>query len=132
MGCDLTSLEGAPQEIKYFNCSNNRLSSFEHFPKRVYHIDFSENNFSTFHNIHKYILEAERLSFNANGVSSSILGLLLISKLNSIFYNNSQNEDMVKAMSILRKYLPNNNGRQTVIDCQKELIEAGLQEFAKL
>jgi hypothetical protein len=61
-----------------------------------------------------------------NPIKSHVLGLLMIEGCSSVELYNK------KVESILNKYLPTTKSRQAVIECQKELIEAGLEEYAKL
>ena len=55
-----------------------------------------------------------------------MLGVLLIEGCNRLFIDDKKIEDIVN------KYLPNHRGFSAVIECQSELLDAGLDEFAKL
>jgi hypothetical protein len=70
-------------------------------------------------------------------IKSNVLGLLLIEGVKSVKLQSSNVDvkhgvDLDAVEVILNKYLPNTRGRQAIIECQKELIEAGLEEYAKL
>ena len=82
---------------------------------------------TSFAGIHKRAKSINGVIYAARTpLTSSILGVLLIDQCTAISIDN------VEVESIVNKYLPNTRGRSAVIDCQKELIEAGLEEYAKL
>ena len=95
--------------IEYFSCSNNKLESL--------------------HNVHKII---KKISGNGtfyvdgNPIVECILGVLLIEGCTILRIDNKQVRD------IIDKYLPNHRGFSAVIECQSELLDAGLDEYAKL
>jgi hypothetical protein len=100
----LTSLEGAPEEINgAFNCHDNKLTSLK--------------------DIHKQIKKIDGIFFaNTNPIKSHILGLLLIKGITKVKLDNKEVED------IINKYL----GIGDIFSAQEELIDAGLEEYAKL
>lgn len=67
------------------------------------------------------------LNINNNPIESSVLGVLLIPGLKKFEMDNNLNVE-----KILNKYLPNTRGKEAVVDCQNELIDAGLDDFAQL
>lgn len=89
---------------------------------------------TSLHDIHKHVKNVEVLAIDESAkessVKDSILGLLLISGLKHVYFNDTAGDDFVTAMEILRKYL--GKGREVLFDCQQELIDAGLVDFAKL
>jgi hypothetical protein len=101
-------LEHCPTSVSgNFSCDYNKLTSLQ--------------------NIHKHLKKMSGIFYaKSNPIKSHILGLLLIEGCSSIKLDNK------KVESIINKYLPNTRGRQAVIECQRELIEAGLEEYAKL
>ena len=123
---NLTSLEGAPSAVKgNFSCSNNKLTSLEGAPS-VVKGDFScfYNNLTSLAGIHKIIKEIHGCAdFEKNPIKSSVLGLMRIKGLTKVYLDNKQVED------ILNKYL---EGDRDIIKCQSELLDAGLEEYAKL
>lgn len=147
-GCDsnkLTSLEHCPMHVHSFTCSYNKLKSLEHCPSStrgdfycndnrltsLEHCamtiggDFfcDHNNLTSLHDIHKQIKEINDFAdFYHNPIKSSALGLLKIKKLKEV---NLDNEEV---QNIINKYLPEGD----IIECQRELIEAGFEEYAKL
>ena len=143
----LTSLEGAPQHVGVmFYCSNNNLTSLEGAPKRVDRsFNCSDNNLTSLENIHLQIKHIGGiLGFSKNPIKSNVLGVLLIGcdprsfqpvpggkAPLSISLDNEQVE------GILDKYLEKiNKGeltpKEAVLQCQNELIDANLDEYAEL
>jgi len=62
------------------------------------------------------------MNFEDNPIKSSVLGLVKIKGLTNVIFDNKKLE------KIMNKYLPLGD----IFDCQEELIEAGLEEFAEL
>jgi len=62
------------------------------------------------------------MDFSFNPIKSSVLGLVKIKGLTEVMFVNKKLE------KIMNKYLPLGD----IFDCQEELIEAGLEEFAEL
>lgn len=128
-GRGLTSLKGAPREIvgsfRVYGC---KLTSFEHAPEKVTgDVNLSRNKFTSLHNIHKYFKEiGDKLYAEDMDIKDSVLGVLLIKNLQSISLDNNE------VARIVNRYLPNSRGKNAVIDCQEELIDAGFEEYAKL
>ena len=122
---NLTSLEGAPSAVKgNFNCAANNLTSLEGAPS-VVNNDFScdNNKLTSLAGIHKIIKEIHGYAdFENNPIKSSVLGLMRIKGLTRVFLDNKQ------VMYILNKYLA---GDRDIIKCQSELLDAGLEEYAK-
>ena len=123
---NLTSLEGAPSAVKGdFYCSYNNLTSLEGAPSVVKGVfSCSNNKLTSLAGIHKIIKEIHGAAyFRSNPIKSSVLGLMRIKGLTKVFLDNKQ------VMGILNKYL---KGDRDIIKCQSELLDAGLEEFAKL
>ena len=122
---NLTSLEGAPSVVNNdFSCDNNKLTSLEGAPS-VVNNDFYcfSNNLTSLAGIHKIIKEIHGCAnFESNPIKSSVLGLMRIKGLTRVFLDNKQ------VMYILNKYLA---GDRDIIKCQSELLDAGLEEYAK-
>ena len=114
--CGLTSLEGVASEIKG-------------------ELDLSHNALTSLQGIHKLFKGGSLdgvISLDWCPIKSHILGLMLIPKLRGA-YNESGGanpNDFSKAIVIVDKHLKSKE--RDVIDCQQELIEAGLKEFAQL
>ena len=122
----LTSLEGAPSVVKGdFYCSYNKLTSLEGAPSAVNgNFSCSNNNLTSLAGIHKIIKEIHGFAnFYDNLIKSNVLGLMRIKGLTRVILDNKQ------VQNILNKYL---RGDRDIIKCQSELLDAGLEEYAKL
>ena len=137
----LESLEHGPTSVGgSYDVSNTGISSLDGFPAHVGSIlDFSEcHHLHSLHDIHRHTKNARVVKFNARelknserDVLESVLGLILIEGLEriEIYYgNSSRTQDPLH--DILNSHL--GRGRSGLIDCQNELLDAGLDEFAKL
>ncbi len=123
----LTSLNGIPNQIDdSLIVTNNDLSSFESFPKIINgDLSISKNKFTSFKDISKHITTINgRLSYNGNSIKSNFLSLLRIKGLKQISGGNEYQE----VDRIINKYLPEGD----ILECQSELMDAGLEEYAKL
>ena len=129
----LTSFEFMPKEIDgEVNCHNNQFTSLEHCPNKINgEFDCHKNKITSLQGIHKLFeggyIKGE-FDLNSNPITSHVLGLLLIPELPSVLYFEG-NKDCIAAIKIINKHLA---GDRDVIDCQQELIEAGLKQFAQL
>lgn len=154
----LTSLEGAPKEVKFFTLSESpSITSLKHSPEKcdtymLYNVSgitslegisqsinqlsiFESKNLTSLHNIHKQIKRIDgEMYLSASFLKSHILGILLIPGLTelSVVNTSSKNPKLVEAAKIINKYLPNDRGNDAVVDCQNELLDAGLEDFAQL
>lgn len=126
----LKSLIGAPKEIiGGFYCSYNpNLESLEGAPKTVTgNFGFEGNpKITSLKNIHKQIthLGGKFIAPDAP-IKSNVLGLLL-NGCTEVTLDNKEVEE------ILNRYLPNTRGNKAVIECQSELLDADLEDFAEL
>lgn len=124
----LTSIIGGPVEVDSdFHCGFNKLKTLDGAPKVVKR-DFLcySNDLSSLRNIHKIITRIDGcFDCEGNLISSHVLGLLLITGLTEI--RSTENLMWIK---ILNRYV--GRGKAGLIECQNELIEAGLEEFAQL
>ncbi len=123
----LTTLEGGPSKVdgNYMAYSNKLLTSLEGGPSYVgERLELSFCGLTSLHNIHKIINHiGDGADFTKNPIKSHVLGLLLIDGLEQVWFNNK------KVQSIINKHL---KGDRDVFECQEELIEAGLDEYAQL
>jgi hypothetical protein len=122
---NLTSLKHSPNVIfGEFNCENNYINSFAGAPQRI-NGDFlaCDNSIKSLKDIHKHIKELNGIFDLAfNPIESHVLGLLLIEGITEVILDNKEVEAIVK------KYL----GTRDVFSAQEELIDARLEEYAKL
>ena len=108
-----------------FYCSNNKLTSLEGVPSVVKgNFSCPYNKLTSLAGIHKIIKEIHGYAtFDNNPIKSNVLGLMRIKGLTKVYLDNKQ------VMDILNKYL---TGDRDIIRCQSELLDAGLEEYAKL
>ena len=123
---DLTSLKGAPISVYgNFDAACNVITSLDGIPSFIDgHAYMFNNKIASLHNIHKQIKHLNGY-FNAksNPITSHVLGLLLIDGLKGVWMDHLQVE------TILNDHI---QGDRDIFACQEELIEAGLEDFAKL
>lgn len=132
----LISLEGGPKEVGGdFRCLNNpKLISLKGAPKEVGQGgkggDFwctAIPKITSLKDIHKQVTNLNGKFYATNTpIKSHVLGLLLIKGCIGVKLDNKEVE------AILNKYLPNTRGNKAVIDCQSELLDADLDDFAEL
>lgn len=105
----VTSLEGAPRHIGgSLHCGNTELTSL--------------------HNIHKHIDLIGGELYLPITIASHVLGVMKIKELQRIIIVDNQAKQTPLEV-IINKHL---QGDRNIHDCQEELLEAGLTEFAKL
>lgn len=122
----LTSLEGAPETItRDFFCHHNALTSLNGAPKYIkFSLDANSNALTSLEGIHKQIKSiGSGAYFEKNPIKSHVLGLLLIEDLKFVEFDNKP------LQNIINKYLKNG---KDVFECQNELMDAGLEDFAQL
>ena len=126
-GKGLKSLNGCPSTINYgFDCSNNKLESLEGAPSVVNGYFYCHNNkLTSLAGINKIVKEINGAAyFRNNPITSNVLGLLRIKGLTEVRLDNRRVE------KILNKHLA--RGDRDIIKCQSELLDTGLEEYAKL
>jgi len=125
----LTSLEGAPSSVDgYFYCFDNKLTSLEGAPSSVGgDFDCYQNQLTTLTGIHK-ILKQMNGTFYAddNPIKSNVIGLLLVKGCKEVELDNKQVEE------IMNRHLKSPFGNLRVLECQSEMLDADLGEWAKL
>lgn len=120
---DTSKLSHTFSKIEYY--AGKDVSSFDGFPKIIKSsLVFGKDcNLVSLKGIHKHISEISgSISIFTPKVQSHFLGILKIKGCKSILIDNKAVEN------IINKYLPEGD----ILDCQDELIEAGLEEYAKL
>ena len=123
----LTSLEGAPSEVDGdFNCSRNELTSLKGAPSEVGgSFVCYRNQLTSLKDIHKQIHRIDGyLDVSGCPIKSHVLGVLKIKDLKEIKIGNKQ------VQTILNKYLPVESASD-IVDCQEELFQADLDEYAQ-
>lgn len=143
----LNSLKGAPKEVRgHFIASFNSLFSLESAPKKVHGMfQVSVNQLTSLKGIHKLVEEIRGPFYASNNpLKSHVLGLLYIKGCTNVKLTDTLNRQSAGASSgnpeslkleqvthILNKYLPS-KGHSSIIDCQSDLLDAGLDAFAQL
>jgi hypothetical protein len=125
----LTSLEGAPASVGVdFYCSYNQLTSLEGAPASVGgYFNCSSNQLTSLEGIHK-ILKMMNGTFYVlnNPIKSNVIGLLLVKGCKKVELDNTQVEE------IMNRHLQSPFGHKRVLECQSEMLDAGLGDWAKL
>lgn len=121
-----------------FFCNAGKLTSFEGAPEHVVgSVYIVCNKIPSFHNVHKQFKRIDgtlNLIFTKQAeLKNSILGFLMIEGLKDIVIakNNNRRGPLWDAFKILEKHFENKS-KETIFECQQEMIDAGLEEFAKL
>ena len=112
----------------YFNCFNNQLTSLEGAPSSVDgNFNCSNNQLTSLTGIHK-ILKQMNGTFYAddNPIKSNVIGLLLVKGCKEVELDNKQVEE------IMNRHLKSPFGNLRVLECQSEMLDADLGEWAKL
>jgi len=126
---NLTSLEGAPSSVGGdFNCSSNNFTSLEGAPSSVGgYFNCSVNKLTSLTGIHKILKQMDG-SFYANGnpLKSNVIGILLVKGCKEVELNNKQVEE------IMNRHLKSPFGHLRVLECQSEMLDAGLGDWAEL
>jgi hypothetical protein len=121
---ELESLEGSPETVGIdFYCQANKLKSLVGITKKVKDLCVNGNQLTNLHNIHKMVDIDGAADFLANPITSHVLGLLMMPKLEEVYLDN------VKVLRIINKHI---KGDKDIFACQEELIEAGLDDYAQL
>ena len=124
---ELTSLTGAPSHVGgHFYCYYNELASLAGAPSHVGSAFYCYNNeLASLKDVYKHVTEIKGIFYAVNNpIKSHVLGLLLIKGVTEVRLDNRQ------VGEILNRHL--GKGRAGMLMAQEELIEAGLEEYAKL
>ena len=119
---ELTTLSGSPEKTHGFFCSKNQLKSLEGGPLEVTkEFNCRENPLTSLKGMPERVGEIFILGWNDN------LPLLSLLKYNrvSVHFNNTVDD-------ILEKYVGKKPLRPAIIQCQKDLIDAGFKGNALL
>ena len=125
----LTSLKGAPSSVGGdFSCFNNNLTTLEGAPSSIGgSFDCSINQLTSLKDINRQLKKMNGTFYtNENLITSHVIGLLLIPGCKEVRLDNKQVQD------IMNKHLESPFGNRRFLDCQSELLDAGLDEWAKL
>jgi len=125
----LTSLEGAPASVGgYFSCTNNYLTSLEGAPSSVGdYFNCYNNKLTSLTGIHKILKQMNGTFYvYGNTLKSNIIGLLLVKGCKNVILDNKQVEE------IMNRHLKSPFGNLRVLECQSEMLDANLGEWAEL
>jgi hypothetical protein len=126
---NLTSLVGAPSSVGgYFGCANNKLTSLEGAPSSVSgNFYCSHNKLTSLKGIEKILKKMDGIFYAyGNPLESHVIGLLLVPGCKEVKIDN------IQVQEILNRHLQSPFGNKRVIECQSELLDSGLDDFAKL
>lgn len=111
---------------------NKELKSIEGFPSKAKAIDISNTGITSLVGISDIVQETTIFYMQNTNVTEGGMGLILIKNLIHIEYGKLYStiaKGKADPFEIIEKYL----GRpDDIFDCQNELIEAGLEEYAQL
>ena len=125
----LTSLKGAPTSVGGdFSCSYNQLTSLEGAPSSVgCNFDCYNNQLASLTGIHKILKQINGTFYAINNpLKSNVIGLLLVKGCKEVQLDNKQVEE------IMNRYLKSPFGNKRVIECQSEMLDADIGEWAEL
>ena len=131
-GCSanqLISLEFCPKEVGGdFSCSGNKLTSLKGAPSSVSgYFNCYDNQLTSLADIHKCLKKMNGGFYaHKNPLKSNVIGLMLVVGCNEVQLDN------VEVMNIMNKHFKSPFGHLRLLECQSELLEAGLEEYAKL
>lgn len=119
----ITSLVGGPRRVGGdYICHNTHITSLEGVARIIGgELNFIETPVTSLAGIHKQIDSIGGLIVPSDNVKSNVLGLLLLDNLS-----------VVSSKEMWAQIVQNHLTTKDVLDCQEELIKAGLKEFAKL
>lgn len=131
--CDsnrLTSLKGAPSYVRTFSCNYNKLTSLEYAPTHALESFICKNNkISSLIGVDDILENVGVFYCGDNPIREGGLGLLLIPKISKLVFDNGERTNL--AFAIIANYI-SVNAAELIYECQRELIEAGLEEFAQI
>jgi hypothetical protein len=132
----LKTLKYSPAEVKGdFDCSHNMLTSFEGISPIIHgNLWIGGNPIKSFKDIHKHIKKVGGTVFLGRhiDIKSHILGLVLIDGSFTIV-TAAGSPEFTKALAIISKYTKIlKKTKADLIECQNELIDAGLEDYAQL
>ena len=133
---ELKSLDGMAEiVVGGVNLSSTRISEddFKYLPKKMKELRLSScANIKTLSGLNKYVEEIERaLGISGVDLTGGLLGLLKIKNLIGLQYGFGSDKPLDKALKIIDNYLPVKTS-DDIMDCQDELIDAGLEEYARV
>ena len=131
---NLTTLRGSPPWVgNMFGMGDNNIKTLEYAPKHVGAQFISEGNPLSMKNVHKYVdYIGKSISIPKSLSEPNILGLMKIEGLVQAKMWPPPHlgaTPLSQALDIINKHL---KGDRSVLKAQRDLLKAGLKEFAKL
>ena len=143
---DIDSFVGFPKTMYgSIRIYRSMISNFENISEKITgSLLFDDKNpkLTTLNGISKHLKECGQNIKLPSTITSAILGILQIKGLNPTGHNEKyekvhvafspkshSNVNLHRAVEILNSHL---NGERDIVSCKRELVSAGLQEFAKL
>ncbi len=129
----INTLEFKIHEVnRDFNVCKNNLKSYNNFPSYIGgELNFSQNRISSLVGIHNTVKSCTEIDLSDNPIVEGGIGLLLIENLIKIWCAvKVSDEASCLAFRIIEKYL--GQGKSGILECQEELIDNNLKEYAKL
>jgi len=132
IGLRLTSLKGCPDPLNGdLLLDSNLLSSFDTFPKHVHgYIYIGGNEFTSLQGIEQIKTIQGRLSLGNMRIKSHLMGVFKIKGFAGFTAKHPESA-LNDAIHIMNSFLPCVD-RRWIYDCQEELINNNLDDFAKL
>ena len=120
---------GFPLKALTVSLGNNNFKNLSSFPFGCQYGDFNlkNNPIESFSGIEK--LSITRLYLSSN-INAGLLSLLRAKKLGAINCLDRQSPEFDMAIQIINKQLISKD--RDILECQEELIDAGLKQYAKL
>ena len=128
---NLRDLKGGPTHVGTYFCRNNGLTSLEGAPEFCGTFNCADNDITSLAGIgSKYLQRCNDLVLTHNPIKGRILGTLKIKDLRSLSFDVGLPQEAVKAFVILLPYLIKTE--RDILDAQEELLDAGLDDYARL
>lgn len=127
----ITSMVGGPSSVGGdYRARDNQIESIEGIPELVFgSLDLSNNKITSLVGIHNKLKFVKWLRLTRNPIEVGGIGLLLVPGIDTGIWAAGCG-DFEQANEIIKKYYK--NGMHGLLDCQQELIEAGLERYAVL
>ena len=140
---ELTSLKGMPVTIKGdVRIRGAKLHNLEGLSSKIDNLYLNECGLTSLQGIHKIFKGGTVdisnstngfLYFYNNPIKSHVLGLLLIPDIRCVTFISSGEKHAKPELAMVEEILNKHIARdKDVVDCQQELIDAGLKAFAQL
>jgi hypothetical protein len=129
----LTSLKFIPNKlVSLIMSSCDDLKSLDYFPEsiKIFYID-SCKRIDNFHNIHKTInfKQLNQFTISKMNIKKQILGMYYAFEAGVEIKHSWNNKEFDDALKIIKNAV---DKKDTILDCQEALMEAGFEDYAQL